>query len=98
MTPKTESNEPTVFCPKCGGDEIRIKQVAYGTGPVNGWTMDGGQLECTDIDDPSDAEWEIDDDADQFVCGNHECRWEGTLEDLIVKSAEGLSEGPTHAD
>lgn len=75
-------NMVIVRCPKCGGEEIRIKQVAYGTGVVSEWSMTGGVLECEGIDDPRDAEWEIDDVANQFVCGDPGCNWEGSLEDL----------------
>lgn len=77
----------TVHCPKCGGTEIREKNVAYANLEVLEWEWDEEAQGAQPIDYDTDvgADWEVDDVAKQYLCGNPACPWEGTLDELRVE-------------
>lgn len=78
-------------CPRCGGTDIREKNVAYAEIRVTAWEVVGDCLMPREWDWDVDAEWETDGIASfTYAChgdkaDGQRCRWEGDIGDLAVE-------------
>jgi DNA-directed RNA polymerase subunit RPC12/RpoP len=88
------ADEKTVHCPECGSEDIREKNTAYAELPVTEWETSGTVPQPTNYDTDASPDWEVSDEAFQYICAN--CRVSFELDRLIVKDAP--SSGQERAD